>query len=113
IEHEIKTMPHYFADYETTVHFISEEELQENHSGMPHGGLVLRSGQTGGGATQLMEFGLKLGSNPQFTSSVLVAYARAAARLAKTGEVGARTPFDVPFAYLSPKSPEQLRKTLL
>jgi diaminopimelate dehydrogenase len=113
IEHEIKTMPHYFADYETIVHFISEEELREKHSGMPHGGLVLRSGTTGENTTQIIEFGLQLESNPEFTSSVLVAYARAAARLAKKGEKGAKTPFDIPFAYLSPKSAEQLRKELL
>lgn len=113
IEREIKTMPHYFADYETIVHFISEEELKEKHSGMPHGGLVLRSGVTGENNTQVIEFGLRLESNPEFTSSVLVAYARAAARLAKKGETGARTPFDIPFALLSPKSAEQLRKELL
>lgn len=113
IEHDIKTMPHYFDEYETTVHFISEEELAQNHSGMPHGGLVLRSGRTGEGNIQNMEFGLKLGSNPEFTASVLVAYARAVAKYAREGAVGAKTPFDVPFGYLSPKSPAELRKELL
>lgn len=113
IEREIKTMPHYFADYETSVYFISEEELREQHSGMPHGGLVLRSGLTGAGTKQVIEFGLKLDNNPEFTSSVLVAYARAAARLAKKGEQGAKTPFDIPLGLLSPKSPEQLRRELL
>lgn len=113
IERDIKTMPHYFADYETRVHFISEEELREHHSGMPHGGLVLRSGITGGHTTQMIEFGLKLDSNPEFTASVLVAYARAAARMAQKGEKGAKTPFDIPLAYLSPKSAEVLRKELL
>lgn len=113
IEHEIKTMPHYFDEYETIVNFISEEELQTNHSGMPHGGMVMRSGQTGENTTQLIEFGLKLESNPEFTSSVMIAYARAVAKYAKEGVVGVKTPFDVPFGYLSPKSPEQLRKELL
>ncbi|WP_195573571.1 diaminopimelate dehydrogenase [Paenibacillus sp. 1001270B_150601_E10] len=113
IEEEIKTMPNYFADYNTIVHFISEEELRHNHSEMPHGGLVFRSGVTGEGTKQIMEFGLNLGSNPEFTSSVLVAYARAAFRLAKNGEKGARTVFDIPFGLLSPKSASELRKELL
>lgn len=113
IEHAIKTMPNYFADYETIVHFISDEELKQQHSAMPHGGLVLRSGTTGEGSNQIIEFGLKLGSNPSFTASVLVAYARAAYRYAQEGVIGARTVLDVPFAYLSPKSPEELRKQLL
>lgn len=113
IEQEIKTMPHYFDEYETIVHFISEEELKQNHSGMPHGGLVIRSGKTGENTTQTMEFSLNLESNPEFTASVLVAYARAVAKFANEGVTGAKTPFDVPFAYLSPKSPEQLRKELL
>ena len=113
IEREIKTMPHYFADYETSVYFISEEELREQHSGMPHGGLVLRSGLTGASTKQVIEFGLKLDNNPEFTSSVLVAYMQAAARLAKKGEQGAKTPFDIPLGLLSPKSPEQLRRELL
>ncbi|WP_055106717.1 diaminopimelate dehydrogenase [Paenibacillus ihumii] len=113
IEREIKEMPNYFADYDTTVHFISEEELKEKHSAMPHGGNVLRSGRTGENNTQIIEFGLKLDSNPEFTASVLVAYARAAYKLSQAGESGARTVFDIPFGLLSPKSPEQLRKELL
>lgn len=113
IEQEIKTMPNYFADYDTVVHFISEEELKANHSTMPHGGLVFRSGKTGQASKQIIEFGLKLDSNPEFTASVLVAYARAVSRFAKEGAAGAKTVFDVPFGYLSPKSPEQLRKELL
>ncbi|SDD50459.1 diaminopimelate dehydrogenase [Paenibacillus sp. UNCCL117] len=113
IEHEIKTMPDYFADYDTTVHFISIEELQEKHGTMPHGGLVLRSGKTGENSKQIIEFGLNLASNPEFTASVLVAYARAIVRYAKEGFSGAKTVFDIPFSYLSPKSDEQLRKELL
>ncbi|AJS57588.1 diaminopimelate dehydrogenase [Paenibacillus sp. IHBB 10380] len=113
IEQEIKQMPNYFADYDTIVHFISEEELKKNHSAMPHGGTVLRSGITGDNNTQIIEFGLKLDSNPEFTASVLVAYARAAYKLAGQGQVGAKTVFDIPFGLLSPKSAEQLRKELL
>ncbi|TCZ76364.1 diaminopimelate dehydrogenase [Paenibacillus albiflavus] len=113
IEHEIVSMPNYFADYDTEVNFISEEELKANHSAMPHGGLVFRSGVTGEGTKQIIEFGLKLGSNPEFTSSVLVAYARAAYKLSKEGQAGAKTVFDIPFGLLSPKTPEQLRKELL
>ncbi len=113
IENEIKTMPNYFSDYETRVNFISEDELKQNHSSMPHGGLVFRSGKTGVNSTQIIEFGLKLDSNPEFTASVLVAYARAVYKFAKEGFVGAKTVFDVPFGYLSPKTPEQLRKELL
>jgi len=113
IEQEIKSMPNYFADYDTIVHFISEEELKANHSAMPHGGMVLRSGRTGANSTQLIEFSLKLDSNPEFTASVLVAYARAAYKLSQAGESGAKTVFDIPFVLLSPKSPEQLRKELL
>ncbi|TNJ66911.1 diaminopimelate dehydrogenase [Paenibacillus hemerocallicola] len=113
IEKEITTMPDYFADYETQVHFISAEELQEKHSLMPHGGLVLRSGITGAASKQIIEFGLNLASNPEFTGSVLVAYARAISRFAKEGFVGAKTVFDIPFGYLSPKSAEQLRRELL
>lgn len=113
IEHSIKTMPHYFADYPTTVHFISEEELRRDHGAMPHGGIVFRSGVSGNGAKQRIEFSLALESNPEFTASVLVAYARAAARLRGMGQVGARTVLDIPFAYLSPKSDEELRRTLL
>jgi len=113
IRDEIVSMPNYFADYDTVVHFISEEELKRDHSAMPHGGLVLRSGKTGTNTTQIMEFGLNLGSNPEFTSSVLVAYARAAYKLHKEGQVGAKTVFDIPFGYLSPKSAAELRKELL
>ncbi|MBO5109774.1 MAG: diaminopimelate dehydrogenase [Clostridia bacterium] len=115
IEEAIKTMPNYFADYDTTVHFISEEELKRDHSGIPHGGVVLRSGKTGwnGENTHLIEYKLALDSNPEFTASVIVAYARAAARLACEGQVGCKTVLDIAPAYLSPKSPEELRATLL
>lgn len=113
IERDIKTMPDYFADYDTRVNFISAEELKANHSAMPHGGLVLRSGKTGTDSKQIIEFGLNLDSNPEFTASVLVAYARAINRFAKEGFVGAKTVFDIPFSYLSPKSDERLRKELL
>ncbi|WP_136606654.1 diaminopimelate dehydrogenase [Paenibacillus dokdonensis] len=113
IEKEIKEMPNYFSDYDTTVNFISEDELKANHSAMPHGGTVLRSGRTGENSTQIIEFGLKLDSNPEFTASVLVAYARAAAKLSAQGDKGAKTVFDIPFGLLSPKSAEQLRKKLL
>jgi diaminopimelate dehydrogenase len=113
IENEIKTMPDYFQDYDTTVNFISMDELKANHSKMAHGGNVLRSGETGSGNKQVLEFSLKLDSNPEFTSSVLIAYARAAHRLAQKGERGARTIFDIPPALLSPATPEELRKNLL
>ncbi|MCR8659986.1 diaminopimelate dehydrogenase [Paenibacillus endoradicis] len=113
IREEIVSMPNYFSDYDTIVNFISEEELEANHSAMPHGGLVLRSGTTGENTTQIMEFGLNLESNPEFTSSVLVAYARAAYKLANEGQKGAKTVFDIPFGYLSPKSAAELRKELL
>ncbi len=113
IEREIKTMPNYFADYDTTVTFITEEELRKKHSGMPHGGFVIHSGITGNNNKQVIEFSLRLDSNPEFTSSVLVAYARAAYRMNKEGQTGAKTVFDVPPAYLSPKSAEQLRGELL
>lgn len=113
VEHEIKTMPNYFADYETTVHFITEEELRANHAKMPHGGFVIHSGTTADEHKQLLEFSLKLDSNPEFTASVLVAYARAAHRLNQEGQNGAKTVYDVPPGYLSMKSPEQLRKELL
>jgi diaminopimelate dehydrogenase len=115
IENEIKTMPNYFADYDTTVHFISAEELKRDHSGIPHGGFVIRSGKTGlsGENTHIIEYSLKLDSNPEFTSSVLVAYARAAVRMQREGMKGCKTVFDVPPAYLSPKSAEDLRKRLL
>ncbi len=115
IEQEIKTMPNYFADYDTTVHFVSQEELDRDHKGIPHGGFVLRSGATGanGETKHMIEYSLKLGSNPEFTSSVLVCYARAAVRMNREGACGARTVLDVPPAYLSPKSGAELRKTLL
>lgn len=113
VEQAIVTMPDYFADYDTTVHFISEEELRRDHSAMPHGGFVIRSGQTGAGSKQMMEFSIKLDSNPEFTASVLVAYARAAFRLHRNGEYGARTVLDIAPGLLSPKSPAQLRKELL
>ena len=115
VEEEIKTMPNYFSDYDTTVHFISEEELKANHSGIPHGGFVLRSGKTGwdGENKHLIEYSLKLDSNPEFTSSVLIAYARAAYRLSKEGQTGAKTVFDIAPAYLSAKSGEELRKHML
>lgn len=115
VEHEIVTMPNYFSDYDTTVHFISEDELRKNHSGIPHGGFVLRSGVTGFNKEEkhIIEYSLKLDSNPGFTSSVLVAYARAAFRMYKEGQAGCKTVFDIPPAYLSPKSAEELRKTML
>ena len=115
VEQEIKTMPNYFADYDTTVHFISLEELKENHSGIPHGGCVIRTGKTGANKenNHVIEYNLKLDSNPEFTSSVLIAYARAAYRLNKEGQTGARTVFDIAPCYLSPKSGEELRKTML
>jgi len=113
IEHTIKNMPHYFDEFQTTVHFISEEELEKNHSSMPHGGTVFRSGITGDGSKQRIEFSLNLESNPEFTASVLVACARAVGKMAKEGQTGARTVFDIPLGYLSSKSPEELRKTLL
>ena len=115
VEEEIKTMPNYFSDYDTTVHFISKEELDKNHSGIPHGGFVLRSGKTGweGEHSHLIEYSLKLDSNPEFTSSVLVAYARAAYRLYKEGQSGCKTVFDIAPAYLSSKSGEELRASML
>lgn len=109
----IVSMPNYFADYDTTVTFITEEELNAEHRGMPHGGFVIRSGLTGQDTKQVIEFGLKLGSNPEFTASVLVAYARAAVRLNREGQRGAKTVFDIPPGCLSPKSAEQLRRELL
>lgn len=115
IEAEIKNMPNYFADYDTTVHFISEEELKRDHSSIPHGGFVLRSGKTGWNSENkhLIEYSLKLDSNPEFTSSVIVSYARAAYRLAKEGHTGCKTVFDIAPAYLSEKTGEELRKELL
>jgi len=113
IEETIKTMPGYFADYDTTVHFITGEEFAASHTGMPHGGFVIRTGKTGGKHKQQTEFRLALESNPQFTGSVLTACARAVYRMHKTGAIGACTIFDLPLGYLSPKSPEDLRKELL
>jgi len=115
IEQEIKTMPNYFADYNTTVNFISEEELKEKHSGIPHGGFVIRTGKTGLNKehNHIIEYSLKLDSNPEFTSSVLVAYARAAYKLSLEGQAGCKTVFDIAPAYLSSKSPEELRKSML
>ena len=115
IENEIKTMPNYFADYDTTVHFITEEELQRDHAGIPHGGFVLRTGKTGfdGEHNHVIEYSLKLDSNPEFTSSVIIAYARAAYRMNQEGQKGCKTVFDVAPAYLSAMSGEELRKNLL
>lgn len=114
IANEIKTMPNYFADYDTEVIFISEEEFKANHSQMAHGGLVINTGRTGDGSNkQIIEFSLKLDSNPEFTGSILTAYARAAYRLAQEGQTGAKTILDVPLALLSSKSPEELRKNFL
>lgn len=115
VEAEIKNMPNYFADYDTTVHFISEEELKAKHSGIPHGGFVLRSGKTGVNKenNHIIEYSLRLDSNPEFTASVIAAYARAAYRLSKEGQSGCKTVFDIPPAYLSEKSGEELRATLL
>lgn len=115
IEKEIKEMPNYFADYDTTVHFISKEELVRDHGGIPHGGFVIRSGKTGlnGEHNHIIEYSLKLDSNPEFTASVLVAYARAAYRLKSEGVSGCKTVFDVPPAYLSPKSHDEIIATML
>ena len=115
IEKTIKEMPNYFADYDTTVHFITEEEMKRDHSGLPHGGFVIRSGKTGVNkeTSHVIEYSLKLGSNPEFTSSILVAYARAAVRLSREGQTGARTVFDIAPAYLSPKTGAELRKEML
>ncbi len=111
----IKEMPNYFSDYETIVNFISEDELKANHSSMPHGGFVIRTGKTGFNKehNQLVEFSIKLDSNPEFTSSVLVAYARAVYKLNNDGQTGAKTVFDIPIGYLSPKNAFDLRKELL
>ena len=115
VEKEIKEMPNYFADYDTTVHFISEEELLKNHSGMAHGGFVFRSGKTGADRehNHIIEYSLKLDSNPEFTTSVLVAVARAAYKLQAEGAKGCKTMLDIPPAYLSSQSPEELRAHLL
>ena len=113
IRQAIVTMPNYFADYDTTVHFISKEEMIRDHSGLPHGGTVIRSGKTASGHHHRVEYSLKLDSNPEFTASVLVAYARAAVRMQKEGMTGAKTVLDVPPAYLSSKTGAELRKDLL
>ena len=115
IESEIKNMPNYFADYDTTVHFITMEELKRDHSGIPHGGFVIRSGKTGLASehNNIIEYSLKLDSNPEFTASVIVAYARAAYRLNKEGASGCKTVFDIAPVYLSAESPEELRKRML
>ena len=113
VERQIVTMPNYFDEYDTTVHFISQEELDRDHSAMPHGGFVLRSGQTASGKNMLIEYSLKLESNPEFTSCVLVSYARAVARLNAEGKSGAHTVFDVPPAYLSALDGAELRAHLL
>lgn len=115
IENEIKTMPNYFSDYDTVVNFISQDELNKEHSGMPHGGFVLRSGKSGSDyeRNEIIEFSLKLDSNPEFTSSVLVAFARAAYKMSMNNDKGAKTVLDVPPAMLSPKSGAELRKELV
>ena len=113
VRRTIVTMPHYFDEYDTTVHFISAEVLARDHAAMPHGGFVIRSGNTSPETIQVVEYGLTLGSNPEFTASVLVAYARAVHRMAQMGQHGAKTVFDVAPGLLSPKSPEQLRAELL
>lgn len=115
IREEIITMPNYFSDYDTTVHFISEEELKANHSGLPHGGFVIYNGKSGweNENNHVIEYRLQLDSNPEFTASVLVSYARAAYRLNKEGQSGCKTVFDIAPAYLSPQSGEELRKNLL
>ena len=115
IEREIVTMPNYFADYHTTVHFISAEEMARDHSRLPHGGCVIRAGRTGhdGENTEVIEYSLRLDSNPEFTASVIVAYARAAVRMHREGQSGCKTVFDVPPAYLSAKTREELLAELL
>lgn len=115
IRKEIVTMPAYFADYDTTVHFISEEEMKKNHAGLPHGGTVIRTGKTGWNQEnrEIYEFKLSLDSNPEFTSSIIVAYARAVYKMAKEKQYGCKTIFDIPVAYTLPMSPEEMRKNLL
>ncbi|NLJ71496.1 MAG: diaminopimelate dehydrogenase [Syntrophomonadaceae bacterium] len=113
IKDNIINMPNYFADYDTSVHFITEAEYNKEHLGTPHGGIVIRTGQTSPTAKQKVEFGIELASNPEFTASVVVAYTRAVSKMAALGHKGAYTVFDIPFAFLSPYSPEQLRKELL
>ena len=106
-------MPNYFADYDTIVHFISYDELKAKHSKLPHGGFVMRSGKTTEENSHLLELSIKLDSNPEFTGSVVTAYGRAVAKMAKDGKIGAVTAFDIPVGYLSPMSMEDLRKNLL
>lgn len=113
VENEIKTMPNYFEPYDTTVNFISQDEFDKNHNTMPHGGFVIRSGNSSNGINQVIEYSLKLDSNPEFTASVLVAYARATYKLALKGDFGAKTAFDVAPNLLSPKTPQELIKELL
>ena len=115
IEREIKEMPNYFADYDTVVHFITEEELLRDHAGIPHGGFVIRTGKTGFSLenNHVIEYSLKLDSNPEFTASVIVAFARATYRMKKEGAVGCKTVFDIPPVYLSPKGRDELIKELL
>ena len=113
IEQEIKTMPNYFADYDTEVNFISEEEFNKEHTKMPHGGFVITSGKTSPENNQIIELSLKLDSNPEFTASIMVAYARAAYKLNKKGEIGAKTVFDIAPNMLSPKAPKELVKNIL
>ncbi len=113
IAREIEEMPNYFSDYDTTVTFVDAETLAREHAGLPHGGFVIRSGQTHGGHKHIIEYRLQLESNPEFTGSVLVAYARAAHRLAQEGQMGAKTVFDIAPAYLSPQSGESLRAHML
>ena len=115
IENEIKTMPNYFDEYDTTVHFITEEEMKRDHAGLPHGGFVIRTGKTGWNDehNHVIEYSLKLDSNPEFTSSVIAAYARAVYRLNKEGQTGCKTVFDIAPAYLSAQSPEELRAHML
>ena len=115
VEHEIVSMPNYFDQYDTTVHFISQEELDKNHKGIPHGGFVIRNGKTGlnNETNHTIEFSLKLDSNPEFTSSVLVAFARAVYKLNQEGQFGCKTIFDIAPAYLSAKASDELRKTML
>jgi diaminopimelate dehydrogenase len=113
VRNNIVTMPDYFADYDTSVHFIDEAAFDQEHNSMPHGGFVIRSGVTGANSKQTIEYSLALGSNPEFTASVLVAYSRAVHRLACAGDAGAKTVFDIAPGLLSPKDPAQLRKELL
>lgn len=113
VEKEIKSMPNYFADYETTVYFISQEELDNNHKGLPHGGFVIRTGNTSPEHKNVIEYNLKLDSNPEFTASVLVAYARAAYRLSQENNYGCKTVFDIAPAYLINKSSQEIIKTML